>query len=409
MDERTKIVDVWANNLEEEFERIRDVVENHPYVAIDTEFPGIVARPTGNIIDYNYQTIKCNVDLLKVIQLGVTFSNGRGEMPKVSTWQFNFKFDLESDMYAQNSIDFLKLSGINFEKHQSLGIELLHFGEVIMSSGLVMNEDVKWISFHGCYDFAYLLKILTCCALPHNEIAFFDLLNDFFPSLYDIKYLLLNLNIKQLSRTYSLQKISEILSVKRIGRQHQAGSDSLVTCKTFFKLMELYFDNKIDDKKYSGIIYGLGPTVKNYNPKFEESSHKSNGNIGYVKNNNHSGNYGRYHVLTDGSSDMNNDSSNRSSNHCGNRDINIYLEGKNNLLSTQNSNILSNYMENKEYPITFSKDVVRGHVKRDLLHNLYEDINENSYNNFTSVNNIMGSGNSISANPYINNNINNNI
>lgn len=286
MDERTKIVDVWANNLEEEFEKIRDVIESHPYVAIDTEFPGIVARPTGNVVDYNYQTIKCNVDLLKVIQLGVTFSNGKGVLPRVSTWQFNFKFDLDSDMYAQNSIDFLKLSGINFEKHQSLGIELLHFGEVIMSSGLVMNEDVKWISFHGCYDFAYLLKILTCCALPHSEGEFFDLLHDFFPSLYDIKYLLLNLNIKQLSRTFSLQKISEILSVKRIGRQHQAGSDSLVTCKTFFKLLELYFDNKIDDKKYSGIIYGLGTTIKNYNNKFDDNAYKHNNNNNNSGNNN---------------------------------------------------------------------------------------------------------------------------
>ncbi|SBS88312.1 CCR4-associated factor 1, putative [Plasmodium ovale] len=423
MDERTKIVDVWANNLEEEFERIRDVVENHPYVAIDTEFPGIVARPTGNVVDYNYQTIKCNVDLLKVIQLGVTFSNGKGELPKVSTWQFNFKFDLDSDMYAQNSIDFLKLSGINFEKHQSLGIELLHFGEVIMSSGLVMNEDVKWISFHGCYDFAYLLKILTCSALPHNEIAFFDLLNDFFPSLYDIKYLLLNLNIKQLSRTYSLQKISEILSVKRIGRQHQAGSDSLVTCKTFFRLMELYFDNKIDDNKYSGIIYGLGTTIKNYNPKFDDSSHKFNstgncyyGNSNYVKNGTHGGGGGGHFALGGHSiGDSVNDSGNDGT-HEGNRDTindmnndmndsgNLYLEGKNSLLSTLSNGSLGNYIENKEYAIAFSKDAVKGHIKSDMLHSLYADMNQSGYSTVPNVVGHMGiinsSVNNFSTNKY---------
>jgi len=36
-----------------------------------------------------------NVDILKIIQLGLTFSNDEGEYPPgVNTWQFNFKFDL---------------------------------------------------------------------------------------------------------------------------------------------------------------------------------------------------------------------------------------------------------------------------------------------------------------------------
>lgn len=43
-----------------------------------------------------------------------------------------------------------------------------------------------------------------------------------------------------------------------MGQQHQAGSDSFVTCRTFFKLMQCYFDNQIDDSRFRGIIYGLG-------------------------------------------------------------------------------------------------------------------------------------------------------
>lgn len=257
------ITEVWADNLEEEFERIRDVVEHYQYIAMDTEFPGIVARPTGNVTEYNYQTVKCNVDLLKVIQLGITFADSRGNLVKEgsSTWQFNFRFDLERDMYAQDSIDFLKQSGIDFEKQQREGIDLEDFGELIMSSGLVMNEDVKWISFHGCYDFGYLLKLLTCAPLPHNEAQFFELLHDFFPALYDIKYLLRNIKNLNLNGGSSLQRIAEHLNVRRVGPQHQAGSDSLVTCHTFFKLMETYFDNQIDDSKFSGIIYGLGTAM----------------------------------------------------------------------------------------------------------------------------------------------------
>jgi hypothetical protein len=63
----------------------------------DTEFPGIVARPIGSFktgADYHYQTMRCNVDMLKMIQLGVTVSDEHGNTPEVSTWQFNFTFDL---------------------------------------------------------------------------------------------------------------------------------------------------------------------------------------------------------------------------------------------------------------------------------------------------------------------------
>nr|BAN65436.1 CAF1 family ribonuclease containing protein [Babesia bovis] len=162
-------------------------------------------------------------------------------------------------MYAYDSMKLLKQSGIDFEKHQRKGIDVAHLGELIIASGLVMNEDVVWVSFHGSYDFAYVLKLLTCTTLPTNQSDFFDLLHDFLPSLYDIKYLLDERSIKLTSRS-SLQRIAEHLDVKRIGPQHQAGSDSLVTCRTFFKLMQRYFENKLDDEKYQGIIYGLGKT-----------------------------------------------------------------------------------------------------------------------------------------------------
>ena len=64
----------------------------------DTEFPGIVAKPIGDFksaSDYQYQLLQTNVNLLKLIQLGITFYNREGERPPgVSTFQFNFKFCL---------------------------------------------------------------------------------------------------------------------------------------------------------------------------------------------------------------------------------------------------------------------------------------------------------------------------
>jgi len=42
-----RIRDVWADNMNEEFACIRRVARAFPYVAMDTEFPGVVAKPTG--------------------------------------------------------------------------------------------------------------------------------------------------------------------------------------------------------------------------------------------------------------------------------------------------------------------------------------------------------------------------
>ena len=40
------------------------------------------------------------------------------------------------------------------------------------------------------YDFGYLLKMLTGKLLPDTESDFFELLKIFFPTIYDVKYLM---------------------------------------------------------------------------------------------------------------------------------------------------------------------------------------------------------------------------
>ena len=44
------------------------------------------------------------------------------------------------------------------------------------------------------------------------------------------------------------------MKVKRIGSQHQAGSDSLLTGQVFFKIYDKYFSEGLDDVKYSGNV-----------------------------------------------------------------------------------------------------------------------------------------------------------
>ncbi|KAJ6702314.1 CCR4-NOT TRANSCRIPTION COMPLEX SUBUNIT [Salix koriyanagi] len=255
------IREVWNDNLEEEFARIREIVDDFPYIAMDTEFPGIVLRPVGNFKnsnDYHYQTLKDNVDMLKLIQLGLTFSDEQGNLPTCGTdkfciWQFNFReFNVNKDVFANDSIELLRQSGIDFKKNNENGIDAVRFGELLMSSGIVLNDNVYWVTFHSGYDFGYLLKLLTCQNLPDTQAGFFNLINMYFPTLYDIKHLMKFCN----SLHGGLNKLAELLEVERVGISHQAGSDSLLTACTFRKLKDNFFSGSLE--KYAGVLYGLG-------------------------------------------------------------------------------------------------------------------------------------------------------
>ncbi|KAJ9688980.1 hypothetical protein PVL29_014570 [Vitis rotundifolia] len=255
------IRDVWDDNLEDEIRLIRGLLDDYPYIAMDTEFPGVVLRSVGNFKnnnEYNFQTLKTNVDLLKLIQLGLTFSDEHGKFPTCGTerscvWQFNFReFNLNEDVFAHDSIELLKQSGIDFKKNNEKGVDARRFSELLMSSGIVLNDSVHWVTFHSGYDFGYLLKLLTSQNLPETQAGFFELIRVYFPILYDIKHLMKFCN----SLHGGLNKLAELLGVERIGSCHQAGSDSLLTCCTFMKLKKDFFNGS--PEKYAGVLYGLG-------------------------------------------------------------------------------------------------------------------------------------------------------
>ena len=207
---------------------------------------------------------------MKVIQIGLTLCDEKGNYPPgTTTWQFNFKFDLDSDQNSTESIELLERSGINFDQLKRKGISMEKFGEHLIPSGLVLNEDVFFISFHGCYDFAYLLKILTNLPLPDSESKFFEALKTYFPNYYDIRYLV------RLYDHYrgSLQRLANELDVSRYGTQHQAGSDSIVTKEVFFNLKN-NSSVEINFKDEKNILFG-----------FESNNlHISGGMYGYSYN-----------------------------------------------------------------------------------------------------------------------------
>ena len=59
--ETLRVREVWRDNLDDEMDIIRGIVDEYPFVAMDTEFPGVVARPVGqfkNSGEYHYQTLR---------------------------------------------------------------------------------------------------------------------------------------------------------------------------------------------------------------------------------------------------------------------------------------------------------------------------------------------------------------
>ena len=281
--------------------------------------------------DYHYQTLRCNVDLLRVIQLGITLFSEEGEilpahptdlptmtassyqnslMPCPCTWQFNFQFSTEEDMYNHDSIAFLEGAGLHLEEHKQNGIDPNEFGAALISSGLVLLDDVRWISFHSGYDFGYLVKLMLCKPLPEDEIEYRKLLSIFFPSIYDIKFMVKHAQRSQtvndapltpaasniltsLGQKSGLQDLADELQIKRIGPAHQAGSDSLLTGKVFWEVKRNIFSGTIDDDKYLGQVWGLNGagsslttyTSNNYNAQDEQATPNLNGATIYHNSN----------------------------------------------------------------------------------------------------------------------------
>ena len=222
---------------------------------MDTEFPGVIYPCPVATEDFYYKYTKVNVDKLKLIQLGITLTNDKGDYPPYTcTWQFNLNFDCEKDQHSNESISMLYNSGIDFNLMKNKGIPHSLFAEYLLVSGLVLNEKITWICFNGSSDFAYLLKYLINDFLPDDEEEFIKLINLYFPNLYDIKYLVND------NEAYKggLNKLAKELDVERSGEIHQAGSDSQVTSDVFFRLVRNNVITTNDLNTGKNIIYGIG-------------------------------------------------------------------------------------------------------------------------------------------------------
>ncbi|KAK6843707.1 CCR4-NOT transcription complex subunit 7 [Apiospora arundinis] len=296
---RSRIRDVWRNNMDEEVDLLQELIDDYQYVAMSS--PVSFGRPMGNFIDksdYHYQTLRVNVDMLKIIQVGLALFNEKGETPPSKptaemlsksekirkyfaahgslpiAWQFNFHFSLKHDMANLSSIESLREAGIDFDRLEREGIEANKFACRITSSGLVQVQDVKWLSFHGGYDFGYFTKCLNDQELPNDGVKFDYVMKLHFPTTYDVKHLMkFAIKLHQVGRLSpndssageilssfeqksGLESTAASMKIKRVGTAHQAASDSLLTGKIFFQIREKIFNGHISDD-HIGKIWGL--------------------------------------------------------------------------------------------------------------------------------------------------------
>uniref|UniRef100_A0A161ZQM4 Uncharacterized protein n=1 Tax=Daucus carota subsp. sativus TaxID=79200 RepID=A0A161ZQM4_DAUCS len=165
-------------------------------------------------------------------------------------WQFNCKeFDIEKDLSNFTSIKLLKQQGIDFVKNKQQGISAVRFSKWFFQCfgpgrrfyNPTENLNITWISFHGTYDFAYLLSVITLDKLPNDLNTFARLLRYYFgDSVYDLKVIL-----KFQGLHGGLKRMAEIVGVDRVaGNHHQAGSDSLLTMQMFMEMKKNYFCGK---------------------------------------------------------------------------------------------------------------------------------------------------------------------
>jgi CCR4-NOT transcription complex subunit 7/8 len=112
----------------------------------------------------------------------------------------------------------LKTAGINFDELKPHGIDHDTFAEHLFTSGttpillgLVLNQELVWITYRGTFDLGYLLKLASGEVLPATESEFLNKLQVYFPHYYDIKYMLKDIPeipYANLSSTASILKVN---------------------------------------------------------------------------------------------------------------------------------------------------------------------------------------------------------
>ncbi|CAL9064698.1 unnamed protein product [Musa banksii] len=112
----------------------------------------------------------------------------------------------------------------------------------------------KYVTFHGLYDMAFVIKMTTRAPLPNTLNDFSDLVRTIFGQIYDLKYI---------SRfcgglpqgEIGLVGLSRLLNFEPVGIRHQAAYDRLLIGALLNKMKQRRHD--IEDDRSASVLYGI--------------------------------------------------------------------------------------------------------------------------------------------------------
>ncbi|KAG6470619.1 hypothetical protein ZIOFF_071696 [Zingiber officinale] len=210
---RVEVRSVWAHNLDEEFALIRSAVPFHPFVALDTEYPGVVVASKNPYctltLPQRYELIRANVEALRIVQVGLTLSDAAGNLPCaiysdgtcVLRVEFNFR---QPDRSAPSSVELLQRLMASTSKR----INIWPRNYLLAAPSACFS----W-PFSPCTVTSPSPAILPPCSLLFRQRVF-DC-----PGLYG-----------------GLGGVASTVRVRRaVGSRHQSASDSLLTWRVFYR------------------------------------------------------------------------------------------------------------------------------------------------------------------------------
>lgn len=257
MNAEPPVKNVWKWDMPQQMALLASLAKDYRYITVDCRFPGIVARPIGSFhttSEFHYQTLRTNVDLLKVVQIGLTLTDAMGNIPPGSTgsWQFNFKFDTKSDMCSAIALEILRQSGFDFNKHETDGIEHSAFAELLLTSGLVLSDQITWVSFHSGYDLGFLVSMMQNRPVPSQLSEFSSLVGLYFPLVWDVKTLVKS--FKMTDKNF-LHDIAQDFGLFRGSPFCLAGADSRLAALCFFEVFKVLGDANV--RPLRNVLFGL--------------------------------------------------------------------------------------------------------------------------------------------------------